>query len=240
MRKLEELLPSMTARSVALSLLLGMESGSLAVGTILRIVEPLGFSAPAMRTALSRMVANGDLEMSGGVYALGPKHRMRLEAHEEDIAPKLQPDEGSWCMAVISITGRPASSRALTRDALRGRRYAELREGVWLRPNNLVNGVPSMPEIEVFTAQHENEQRLVNHLWDLATWSAETNQILQALQPGSSPRLRFTAAAAAVRHLRNDPALPQRLRPDDWPTQLLLDEYKAYRHYIARLASEES
>lgn len=239
MRTLEELMPPLTARSVALSLLLGMECGSLPVSTIVRLVQPLGFSAAAMRTALSRMVASEDLEATDGIYRLGSLHRLRQGSQEAAIDPRLKPDDADWSLVVIVVKGRDAATRADTRAVLNERRYAPLRPGVWLRPDNLADGLRSMPELEAFTVHHKDEQSLLLRLWNLPTWAAEAQVIIDALDPKREPATRFVAAAAAVRHLRSDPVLPNRLRPPDWPAERLRDEYKSYRQHIARLASSK-
>ena len=44
-------------------------------------------------------------------------------------------------------------------------------------------------------------------------------QLLDATAHGATFADRFTGAAALVRHLRTDPALPDELLPDDWPAR---------------------
>ncbi|MBK1875132.1 hypothetical protein FE848_18050 [Marinobacter sp. 1-3A] len=238
MKTLEELIPQMSARSVVLSLLLGMRSGSLPVSSIIKVIKPLGFSAPALRTALSRMVANDDLDASGGVYTLAQRHQIRRGVQEERVNPELLVGGTGWKMAVITVAGRDAPSRAATREVLREHRYAELCNGVWLRPDNLAKSLPPMSEIQVFQAQHADEHKLVAYLWDLPAWAAEADLIIKALDPENEPSARFAAAAAAVRHLRSGPVLPAHLQPNNWPAKRLRNKYENYRHYIAQLASE--
>ena len=238
MRTLKELTPTLSARSVLLSLLLGMETGSLPVSAIINVIEPLGFTAPTLRTALSRMVVNGDLKNFDGVYTLESKHQVRKRTQEEKVNPKFMVEETGWSMAVITATGRSASSRTITREILYEYRYAELCNGVWLRPDNLIKKLPLLNEIQVFTVKHDDEQYIVNCLWDLEVWAAEANLIIDALNYENEPNTRFLAAAAAVRHLKTDPVLPIRLQPNNWPAKDLLKAYKIYRHYITCLASE--
>lgn len=230
----------LSTRSVILSLLLGIEEGSLPVGVMVRVLGPMGFSAAPIRTALSRMVTAGDLEAAGGgVYRLGKQHRIRQNVQDERIHPVTKPEDGAWAMAVVVVSGRDAARRAHTRQTLTAARYAELREGVWMRPDNLATPLPPLLDIEKFTLVPDDESTVVTRLWDLDVWAHEADLISEKLRNFDDPAAQFAAAAAAVRLLQTDPVLPDRLKPAGWPADTLRELYVSYRTYIAQLTNTE-
>ncbi len=128
-------------------------------------------------------------------------------------------------MAVVIDRGRPASDRSALRHRLTRARFAEMREGVWLRPDNLPD--PDTAEQRIFLTVPEDDRALTAELWDLESWRTS---------PGTCAPLwaraaheRSTAAAAAVRHPRTDPALPAELAPPRWPADDLRAAYDDYR-----------
>ncbi|MEU6403370.1 PaaX family transcriptional regulator C-terminal domain-containing protein [Streptomyces sp. NPDC046985] len=127
----------LSARSVVLSLLLGVHPPELPVRDLVRAVEPLGIGASALRAALSRMTAAGDLRRSDGVYGLSERLLERQRRQDAAVHPRTRPWDGAWEMGVVTTTGRGPAERAALRARLTGLRLAELREGVWLRPANL-------------------------------------------------------------------------------------------------------
>ena len=58
------------ARSLVLSVLLGLPTPRLPAPALMRLTEPFGIPPGTMRTALSRMVARGELANHGGAYEL--------------------------------------------------------------------------------------------------------------------------------------------------------------------------
>ena len=61
---------STNARSVVLSALLGYHPPELPISALVRIGALFGMADRTIRTAVSRMVSNGDLDASDGVYSL--------------------------------------------------------------------------------------------------------------------------------------------------------------------------
>src|SRR5205823_1103008 len=126
-------------------------------------------------------------------------------------------------------------------------RFAQWREGVWLRPDNL--GRPAAlveePPVRWLEAQpHDDPAALAGELWDLADWSARGEALLDAgpEEPGdlvtAEPEWAaavFAAAAATLRHLRTDPLLPESLLPAGWPAGRLRARYAGYLTAIQRL-----
>jgi phenylacetic acid degradation operon negative regulatory protein len=218
----------LSARSVALSLLLGARPPRMSVRQLVSMGAMFEISAPTMRVALSRMVAAGDLVTADAAYTLAPRHLERQARTEAAIHPPRRPYDGRWRMAVVVDRGRPPARRSSLREYLTHVRLAELREGIWLRPDNLDLGVG--PEgVRTFTTVPDDPAGLCRELWDLHRWAVDARNLLTGMRAERRPVERLAAAAAAVRHLRTDPALPDELAPDGWPAAELRGAYENYR-----------
>ena len=123
-------------------------------------------------------------------------------------------------------------------------RLAELRDGVWLRPDNL-SGWPSGAAAEVVAAQcrwlsvvpDDEPAQLAARLWDVDGWArraqgllAQVNDLRPALEEGATEALApgFLRSAAVLRHLQDDPLLPPQLLPEGWPGRTLRQGYDAF------------
>src|SRR5919106_995813 len=80
-------LAPLSARSVALSVLLGAPERGLPVRDLVATGAMCDIAPQTMRVALSRLVSSGELSVEEGVYTLAPHHLGRLRAQHEDIAP---------------------------------------------------------------------------------------------------------------------------------------------------------
>ncbi|MDF3149394.1 PaaX domain-containing protein, C- domain protein, partial [Streptomyces sp. T21Q-yed] len=132
----------LSARSVVLSLLLGLHPPELPVKDLVGSVEPFGIAGSTLRAALSRMVAAGDLRRADAVYGLSDRLLERQRRQDDAVHPETVPWGGDWEMVVVTATGRGPAERAELRSELTWLRLAELREGVWLRPANLLRPLP--------------------------------------------------------------------------------------------------
>lgn len=226
----------LSARSVVLSLLLGLHPPELPVRELVRAVEPFGIAGTTLRAALSRMVAAGDLRRADGVYALSDRLLERQRRQDGAVHPETRTWDGDWEMVVVTATGRDPADRAELRARLTRLRLAELREGVWLRPANLRRPLPeALDEVaQCYRARPDLSAREVAAgLWDLDAWAAAGHALLDHVARADTPSARFTAFAAVVRHLLADPVLPPALLPDDWPGAALRAAYARYRREMA-------
>jgi phenylacetic acid degradation operon negative regulatory protein len=231
----------LSARSVALTLMLGARPPRLSARDLTSLGEMFGISAATMRVALSRMVAAGDLVVSDAIYTLAPHHLERQTVTENLLHPRRRPYTGRWRMAVVVDRGRSAAQRAALRARMAQDRFAELREGVWVRPDNLHLPAETgdaesdgRAGLQRFTTVPEDDRALTRQVWDLPAWTSEAHRLLDALAPQASPIDRLTAAAATVRHLCTDPALPEELRPEQWPADELRWAYEDYGNEVNR------
>lgn len=224
----------LSARSVALSVLLGAPDGRLPVRDLVATGVMCDITPPTMRVALSRLVSSGELKVDDGVYTLAPHHLARLRSQHEDIAPRLRPWNGQWETVVIVESGRDATDRARLRQDLTHARLAELREGVWTRPANLDRPLFTDPHTTTLLSHPQEPDRMVESLWDLDTWAERGRALLAASRRPELDARRFAAVAVLVRHLRTDPALPRELAPANWPADDMRAAYDDYRSQLAQ------
>ncbi|WP_131738879.1 PaaX family transcriptional regulator C-terminal domain-containing protein [Actinomadura roseirufa] len=231
----------LTARSVVLSTLLGVHPPRLPARYLVRVGDLFGIAEGTIRVALSRMVAAGDLVQADGTYGLTERLLERQARQDESRLPHTRPWDGTWEIAVITAERRPAADRAALRQAMAALRLAELREGTWLRPANLVRPRPD-PVVRQCTflrgRPEEDPAVLAASLWDLDAWTASARALLTALDDATTIAERFTLAAAALRHLLNDPILPPDLLPPDWPGLALRSHYERFETSFERLLTD--
>jgi phenylacetic acid degradation operon negative regulatory protein len=234
----------LTARSVLASALLGMDPPELPVAQLVRLTGLFGIGENRARVALSRMVAAGEATTDGaGRYRLAGHLAARQSRQSASRAGAPAHYEGRWWLAVVTMTGSTAEVRAERRRAFRYARLAELREGVWMRPDNLTLSLPEAldGDVEVMTAVPDDAPGLAGRLWDLHDWSDRAHLLLEGLggiTPARPEALApgFELSAAVLRHLQADPLLPDALLPADWPGARLRATYDAWdAHYRATL-----
>jgi phenylacetic acid degradation operon negative regulatory protein len=234
----------LTTRSVVASLVLGTRRGQLPGSALVRAGTLFGFAEGTTRVALSRMVAAGELDTDAGQYRLSGPLRERHGRQEEGRRPQLRRWDGTWLMAVVGSSGarRPAAQRASVRKELTALRLAEWREGVWIRPDNIaaataaVDGCTWLKGVRL--VDEGDNVALTASLFAPAQWARTARRLSKALAatrseddiPGS-----VSTAAAVVRHLRDDPLLPDALLPDGWPGDALRAAYDVYEADFGRV-----
>ncbi|MEU3949339.1 PaaX family transcriptional regulator C-terminal domain-containing protein [Streptomyces sp. NPDC029526] len=227
----------LSARSVVLSLLLGTHPPELPARDLGRLVAGFGVGGSTLRAALSRMVAAGDLlRTDTGGYRLSDRLLARQRRQDDALRPHTRPWHGDWVMVVVTATGRGPAERADLRTRLTALRLAELREGVWLRPDNLVRPLPAELDdvAERCTARPARPAPgLAAALWPLDAWSRTARALLDHIGRADRPADRLAAFAAVVRHLLTDPVLPTPLLPPDWPGGTLRAAYTGYQRELA-------
>ncbi|WP_208028688.1 PaaX family transcriptional regulator C-terminal domain-containing protein [Rhabdothermincola sediminis] len=235
----------LTARSVIASTLLGTHPPQLPSRLLVRSGELFGITEGTVRTAISRMLAAGELEAVDGAYRLAGALLERQARQDASRRGDRRRWTGSWELAVVpGRERRDAATRGQLRDAMRRLHLAELREGVWLRPDNLhPRRAPEAAAIVAeqctrFSARPGGDPgALAARLWDLDGWAATATRLerelrrhLPRLERGDASQLRdaFVVSAAVLRHLLADPLLPEELLPADWPGQRLRVTYERF------------
>ena len=220
----------MTARSVVLSVLLGAHPASATTAELLRLTADFDIRESTLRVALTRMVAAGDLVRSRDGYRLSDRLLARQRRQDDALDPSIRDWNGSWVVVIVTAVGADARTRAGLRTTLWANRFGELREGVWLRPDNLYVAMPEQTRdlVRMLTAHDPDDAELAAQLWDLTGWSATGHRLVAEMEAADGIPARFCIAAAMVRHLLTDPVLPADLLPPDWPGQRLRDRYAEF------------
>lgn len=188
-----------------------------------------------MRVALTRLVAAGDLVRSADGYGLSERLLQRQSRQDAALNPRTRRWGGDWLAVVITSIGADARTRAALRSGLSERRFAELREGIWMRPDNIdvELGDSLSGHTRLLTARDAQPAELVAKLWDLAGWAQTGEELLTAMEDAEDVPGRFAVAAAMVRHLRRDPVLPPELLPPHWPGARIRSRYAEFADELA-------
>lgn len=206
------------------------------IAAVLRMLAPLGVTAPAVRTAVSRMVRQGWLAPaqlpSGPGYALTARGIRRLD----DAAARIYRTagevwDGRWHLLVIcQPAGRGARQRLSADLAFLG--YGAIEATTWVaaRPSPEAAGVVAGHggTAQSFMAVHTGDaSSMIDRAWDLGRLAEaygrfvdELTPLVQAVGPDASDETAFAARTALVHAWRNflftDPDLPAELLPENW------------------------
>ncbi|WP_067431885.1 PaaX family transcriptional regulator [Nocardioides jensenii] len=206
------------------------------VAALVRMLEPVGIAAPAVRTAISRMVQQGWLTpilLEGGRgYVATTQAERRLDEARARIYRTLDRDwDGSWHLVVLDPVGS-RTVRTRVRDALQWIGYAELVDGVWLSPwphpelDELLAREGVTAARAAATAFHPPDRP--TGCWNLAelggeyaAWLDQARTAPWRTEIDDGDQADFAHRFHLVHEWRNflfrDPGLPDALLPADWP-----------------------
>jgi phenylacetic acid degradation operon negative regulatory protein len=212
------------------------------VSALIRLLEPVGIAAPAVRTAISRMSAQGWLEPARVDAAPGYRATRRAIERLSEAASRIyrsepEPWDGRWRLVFVDLP-RERGARARLKEELHYLGYAEHAPGVWVCPFD-------RPEVDEVVARAGGRARHAVAVelapdpvaaWDLARLStsyAAWPDLADALvrgetdRPGDEDRAAFAARFRLVHEWRkflfDDPGLPAALLPAEWPGQAAAD-----------------
>ncbi len=212
----------LSPRSIVLSVLLGQHPPEMAVGRLLEFTSLFGVADGAVRTALSRLVAAGDLLVDDGVYRLSGRLIARQAEQDLGRATTTAEWDGSWWFAIALADRRSVAERRDFRARASAARLGELRPDIWIRPANL-DAPLDLADALVTRGplEHGDGVALAERLWDLDALDQQAARLIvpldEALPDLSPPHAErgipaaFTALAAAQRFLRTEPRLPSAL-----------------------------
>ncbi|WP_028350059.1 phenylacetic acid degradation operon negative regulatory protein PaaX [Bradyrhizobium murdochi] len=206
--------------------------GSVWLGTLLEFFEQLDIDASVVRTAMSRLTADGWFER----VKVGRNSFYRLVQGERqtfDIATKhiYGPPASDWTGRFELLLIGNGGDRDAAREALKNAGFGSPLPGVWVAPS----GVPVPAEaagairLEV-SAEDDSGRRLLSESWPLDRTADAYQKFMKTFEPlhgwlGRGERLTeadaFTARILLIHHYRRvvlrDPLLPTALLPADWP-----------------------
>jgi phenylacetic acid degradation operon negative regulatory protein len=245
-----------TARAILATALLGAREPRLPVSHLVAVASLFGISAGAARTCLWRMVSNGELTTDKATYALAGRlleRRQQVDAVARTEHTPTDRWDGSWEIAVVSLDRREAMDRHDLRKAAAALHLAEIREGVWTRPDNLdpqrrpeSRAVLDQQCIQFRGAESRIAAETVTTLFGLDHWADDARRLVAAMDDeidaapfadddiGATLSYHFTLSIAAVHQLELDPLLPAALLPDDWPAEHLRVSYRTFDDFFQR------
>jgi phenylacetic acid degradation operon negative regulatory protein len=213
--------------------------GRAPVAALVRLLAPLGIAAPAVRTAVSRMVRQGWLHpvrlAAGPGYALSPKAVRRLdEAARRIYRTGRQSWDGRFDLVLVRT---PVSRRQAERlgAGLAFLGYGRLDGQTWVAPRCAADIDTVLTEqgleYERFSALHSagasGAAAVVRRAWDLddiaaayERFVAEHRPLVAAVTARSSDEEAYAARFRLVHTWRSflfrDPQLPPALLPERW------------------------
>jgi phenylacetic acid degradation operon negative regulatory protein len=205
---------------------------SVWLGTLLEFFGVLDIDSGVVRTAMSRLAADGWLEREragrNSFYRLTRKGRQTFAAATRHI---YDPQASEWTGRFELLLIGSTEDRDAAREALKNAGFGSPLPGVWVAPS----GVPVPEEaasairLEV-SAEDDNGRRLLRDSWPLQRTAEAYLKFMATFEPlreriGRGARLSdtdaFTARILLIHHYRRvvlrDPLLPLVLLPPDWP-----------------------
>jgi phenylacetic acid degradation operon negative regulatory protein len=206
--------------------------GSLWLGTLLAFFDTIDIDSGVVRTAMSRLAADGWLERNkvgrNSFYRLVRKGRQTFDTATRHIYDKQISD---WTGRFELLLIGSSEDRDAARDALKNAGFGSPLPGVWVAPS----GVPVPEEaarairLEV-SAEDDSGRRLLSESWPLDRTADAYLKFMKTFEPlrgwierreQLSDADAFTARVLLIHHYRRvvlrDPLLPTALLPRDWP-----------------------
>jgi phenylacetic acid degradation operon negative regulatory protein len=206
--------------------------GSVWLGTLLQFLEMLEIDGGVVRTAVSRLAADGWLDRDKvgrkSFYRLAKRGRERFEAAVEHV---YNPHPSDWSGRFEVLLIGNGADRESSRTALIEAGFGNPIPGVWVAPS----GVPVPPEADgairlEASAAEEAGRRLIGESWSLERTADSYRNFLKTFSPlkdwaagtgALDPADALLARILMIHHYRRvilrDPLLPAALLPANWP-----------------------
>jgi phenylacetic acid degradation operon negative regulatory protein len=206
--------------------------GSVWLGTLLEFFKALDVDSGVVRTAMSRLAADGWLERHkvgrNAYYGLVEKGRQTFDAATRHI---YDPPSSDWTGRFELLLIPASEDRDTSREALKNAGFGSPLPGVWVAPSGVAipEEAASAIRLEV-SAEDDSGRRLLSQSWPLDRTSDAYLKFMKTFEPlrgwiGRGEALSdadaFTARILLIHHYRRvvlrDPLLPTALLPADWP-----------------------
>ncbi len=205
--------------------------GSVWLGTLLEFFRRLDIDSGVVRTAMSRLAADGWIERCkvgrNSFYRLVKKGRQTFDVATAHI---YDPPPSDWTGRFELLLIPASEDRDAAREELKNAGFGSPLPGVWVAPS----GVP-VPEQAVsairleVSAEDDSGRRLLRQSWPLDRTADAYAKFIKTFEPLRAWMERgtlsdadaFTARILLIHHYRRvvlrDPLLPSALLPADWP-----------------------
>jgi phenylacetic acid degradation operon negative regulatory protein len=206
--------------------------GSVWLGTLLEFFQTLQIDSGVVRTAMSRLAADGWLERDkigrNSFYRLAQKGRLTFDTAVTHV---YNPKAADWTGRFELLLITDSADRDASREALKDSGFGSPLPGVFVAPS----GVPVPAEargairLEV-SAEDDSGRRLLKESWPLQRTADAYLRFIKTFEPlrgwidrgePLSDTDAFTARILLIHHYRRvvlrDPLLPAALLPADWP-----------------------
>ncbi|RJQ71693.1 PaaX family transcriptional regulator [Pseudonocardiaceae bacterium YIM PH 21723] len=231
--------------------------GEASVAALVLLLAPLGIAAPAVRTAVSRMVKQDWLAPvklpEGPGYAITPRAERRLdEAAARIYRTRPATWDGRWHIVVLEeLPARTARDRITSSLRLLG--YGELGPATWIapRPAAELRELLAAEQVEarLFHGEHDGpDAELVATAWDLDSLAGDYADFLDqwrdrlAQADAGNSGVAFATSQQLLHSWRNflfsDPGLPARLLPADWPGHAAAELFDSHTARLAPAAGQ--
>lgn len=213
--------------------------GSLWLGSLLDMMAGFGVEAGLVRTAMSRLVADGWFERTrvgrNSYYRLSATNTAEFAAATTRI---YRADHPAWSgeLDIAIITAPDAGSRGAHRDRMLREGYGQAAANVMLRPRAQGMGAASRNgarDVVSLVTQPDNGEKaraLARACWQLDELDASYRHFLKAFGPVAAEieagppledaqafQLRTLLIHDWRRIVLRDPLLPEAMLPEDWP-----------------------
>lgn len=226
--------------------------GSVWLGTLLQFLAMLDTDGGVVRTAVSRLAADGWLDRDKvgrkSFYKLAAAGRERFQTAVEHVyAPHPSHAAATFELLLIGQGADRDSSRAVLTEA----GFGNPMPGVWIAPSGVAAPAAVAGAIRLqVSADSEQGRRLVDASWSLERIADAYRGFLHTFAPlgkwterpdALNPADAILARILMIHHYRRvilrDPLLPAHLLPNNWPA----DEVRAFcgRIYQALLPVSE-
>jgi len=233
--------------------------GVAPVAALVRLLAPLEIAAPAVRTAVSRMVRQGWLRPvvlpSGRGYALTGRATRRLDEAAVRIYrhDPVEEWDGRWSIAVTSHSAN-RTTRDRAHRAMEYLGYRQLQADTWVSPRSAAE-LDSVVEAEGLAvtqfrgALDGDDAELVKRLYEPAqlaqaylNWLDDAQSLVTAAGSAPEPEPAFAARSTLLHEWRKflfrDPGLPRELLPEDWPGERAASYFDAESARLLPAATE--
>jgi phenylacetic acid degradation operon negative regulatory protein len=228
--------------------------GRAPVAALVRLLSPLGIAAPAVRTAISRMVRQGWLNPVRSEAGAGYQLTVRAVRRLDEAAARIYrtgpaPWSGTFDLILLAPTTPRGAAWARVTNELAYLGYGRLGAHTWIAPRAADEAAAALDEAgigyERFEARHlggADSASLVRRAWDLDALATDYRRFLAEQRTPMQLRgdeadedayaARFRLVHAWRSFLFRDPQLPPSLLPEPWPGD---DAAAFFDHHAARL-----